>query len=105
MEERPRLARGPAGLGPGSDQPALLGTVYRGVGTVLARTGKPDPAMSAFQRSVEILAGLSQDNLAAPEFRNNLADSLNIAGTLQVQIGKPVEAMESFQRRFWSRKD
>ena len=54
--------------------------------------------MSAYQRSVETLTRLADDNPAVTEFRSRLADSHNSIGHLQSETGKPGEALESYRR-------
>ena len=99
LEEARKLLEGLPGSGPASDRRrGLLGSVYRGIGWGSANTGKTDAATSAYEKSVEILSRVAQESPSVNEYRSNLADALDNAGTLQVQTGKPAEAMQSFQR-------
>ena len=80
--------------GPGSDGRRLLGTMYAGIGVMLARTGKLAAATAALQRSVDILTRLTDDNPAVAEFRSNLVNTHNIIGNLQSGTGKPGDALK-----------
>ena len=77
---------------------ALLGTVYKEIGDVLRGTGKTAAAMSAYERSVETLTRLVDDNPAVTEFQRRLAESHFGIGNLRLNTGKGSEALESYKK-------
>jgi tetratricopeptide (TPR) repeat protein len=75
-----------------------LATLYNSIGAVHLARDRPDDALRAWSRAVEIRARLAADHPSIVEWQDELADSLNNLAVVQRDLGRSEEALRSWGR-------
>jgi tetratricopeptide (TPR) repeat protein len=75
-----------------------LGRCLHSLGSLLAKDGRPDDALKALGRAVEIRESLTARDLANAELRSELAASLTKTGNVMVHLHQEEKAIGFYQR-------
>jgi tetratricopeptide (TPR) repeat protein len=68
------------------------------VGDVLSAKGKPDDALAAYRRALDIAEALVARDPARIEWQRDLAVTCHKIGTLEAECGREAEARDALER-------